>query len=201
MKHIRKLIAIIGGIAVTMVVTTGAHAQMGGGMMGGVGSGGGMMGGFGSGGGNGSGMSGGYGTDPRSDNGYGPGTDGNRRNAPAAPYRQRPETRADRDLGPLDQLDLSRQQLGAINVINDELRDRQSNLDRRIAAEKEKLRELYDAPERDRARIDRQFRRIDQLRREMFESSVNAQDRIETQLSAQQRQRLHRIAPNWNVGG
>ena len=202
MKHTRKLIAIIGGMTAAMVVTTGAYAQMGGGgMMGGFGSGGGMMGGFGTGGGNGQGMSGGYGTDSRNDNGYGPGTNGGRRDAPPALDANRSGALGDHDLGPLNQLDLSRQQLGAINVINEELRDRHSNLNRRIGAEQEKLRALYDAPERDRAKIDKEYRRIDQLRREMFESSVNAQDRIETQLSAQQRQRLHRIAPNWNVGG
>ena len=96
---------------------------------------------------------------------------------------------------------MSRQQLGAINIISDELRDRQSNVSRRLAAEQEKLRALYDAPERDRTKIDRQFRSIEQLRREMFDSSVDAHDRIEAQLSARQRQRLRQIAPRWNTGG
>src|SRR3990170_6715060 len=59
MKHNRKLIEIIGAMALATVVTTSAFAQMGGGgMMGGFGSGGGMMGGFGSG----SGMMGGFGS-------------------------------------------------------------------------------------------------------------------------------------------
>ena len=202
MKHNRKLIASISTIAVAMVMTTSAFAQMGGGgMMGGFGSGGGMMGGFGSGGGNGWGMSGGYGADPRNDNAYAPATNRARRDAPPAPDANRSEAWGGSDLGPLNQLNLSRQQLGAINIIDEDLRDRQSNVSRRLAAEQAKLRALYDAPERDRSKIDRQFRRIDQLRREMFESSANAQDRIEAQLSAQQRQRLHRIAPRWNLGG
>lgn len=206
MKHYGKLIQIIGAMALATLAATSAYAQMGGGgMMGGLGSGGGMMGGFGSGSGNsngnGQGMFGGYGRDSRNDNGYGPGTNSGRRDAPLAPDANRSEASGDRGLGPLDQLDLSRQQLGAVRVINDELRDRQSNLSRRLAAEQEKLRALYDAPERDRSKIEKEYRRIDQLRREMFESSVNAQDRIEAQLSVQQRQRLHRIAPRWNAGG
>ena len=101
----------------------------------------------------------------------------------------------------LNQLDLSRRQLGAISIIREELRDRQSNAGRRLQAEQEKLRELYDYPERDQSKIDAQFLRIEQLRREMFESSVNAHDRIAAQLNAQQRQRLQRIAPRWHSGG
>jgi len=194
----------MGALAFAIVATPGAYAQMGGGgMMGGFGGGGGMMGGFGSGGGNGGGMMGGYGSGSGAGNGngYGPGSYGGRREAPAAPNRERPQARAGHDLSPLDQLDLSRQQRGAIDVINAELRDRQSNLDRRLGVEQEKLRALYDAPARDRSKIDKEFRRIDQLRREKFQTTVDARDRIEAQLSAQQRQQLHRIAPRWNAGG
>ncbi|HUX26219.1 MAG TPA: Spy/CpxP family protein refolding chaperone [Burkholderiales bacterium] len=202
MGHYRKLIQIGGTIALATALTTSAFGQMGGGgMMGGFGSGGGMMGGFGALGGNGAGTMGGYAAGSRNGNGYGPGTNDVRRDAPVAPEANRTETFRDHDLGPLDQLNLSRQQLGAIDIINDELRDRRSNLSRRLAAEEKKLRGLYDAPERDRTKIDRQFRRIDQLRREMFEASIDAHDRIEAQLSASQRQRLHRIAPRWNAGG
>src|SRR3990167_7322401 len=59
MKHNRKLIEIIGAMALATVVTTSAFAQMGGG---------GMMGGFGAGGGYGTGMMGGYGTGSRNKN-------------------------------------------------------------------------------------------------------------------------------------
>lgn len=202
MKRLRRSLEIAGAMALAALLTTSAYAQMGGGgMMGGPGSGGGMMGGSGLGTGNGQGMFGGYGRDSRNDDGYGPGTNGGRRDASLAPDANRSEALGDRDLGPLNQLDLSRQQLGAINVINEELRDRQSNLSRRLAAEQEKLHALYDAPERDRSKIEKEYRHIEQLRREMFESSVNAQDRIEAQLSAPQRRRLHRIAPRWNLGG
>ena len=192
MKHNRKLIEIIGAMALATVVTTSAFAQMGGG---------GMMGGFGSGGGNGTGMMGGYGTGSRNDNDSGRGANLGRRDAPVAPDANGSAPSDGVDLRPLNQLDLSRQQLGAINIISDELRDRQSNVSRRLAAEQEKLRALYDAPERDRTKIDRQFRSIEQLRREMFDSSVDAHDRIEAQLSARQRQRLRQIAPRWNTGG
>jgi len=202
MKPNTKLVQISATIALATALTTSAFGQMGGGgMMGGFGSGGGMMGGVGAPGGNGAGTMGGYAAGSRNGNGYRPGTNDVRRDAPVAPEANRTGTFRDHDLGPLDQLDLSRQQLGAIDIINEDLRDRQSNLSRRLAAEHEKLRELYDAPERDRTKIDRQFRRIDQLRREMFESSVDAHDRIEAQLSESQRQRLQRIAPHWDAGG
>ena len=192
MKHNRKLIEIIGAMALATVVTTSAFAQMGGG---------GMMGGFGAGGGNGTGMMGGYGTGSRNDSDSGRGANRGRRDAPVAADANGSALSEDVDLVPLNQLDLSRQQLGAINIIREELRDRQSNVNRRLAVEQEKLRTLYDSPERDQAKIDRQFHRIEKLRREMFESSVNAHDRIAAQLNEKQQQRLHRIAPRWNAGG
>ena len=207
-RRFHRSVAVIGALALALVASSGAYAQMGGGMMGGFGSGGGMMGGFGGSGGimggpdsangNGRGMQGGYG--PDAGRGYEPGSRGDRGEAPNAPDRERANAPAGRGLGPFDELGLSRQQRGAVSVINDELRDRQSNLDRRIVAEQEKLRALYDAPVRDRSKIDEQFRRIDQLRRERFESTVDAHERIEAQLSGQQRERLHRIAPRWNAG-
>jgi len=202
MKHNRKLIAIIGAMAIIAGVTTSAFAQMGGGgMMGGIGGGGGMMGGIGGGGGHGTGMMGGNGMGSRNDNGYGPGTNGLRRDAPLAPDAIRSEPSDDLDLEALDQLDLNRQQLGEIRIIREELRDRQSNTRRRLKAEQEKLRKLYDAPKRDKSKIETQFSRIEKLRREMFESTVYAHDRIVAQLNAQQQQRLRRIAPRWNAGG
>jgi len=202
MKANGKLIAIIGALALATVVTTSAFAQMGGGgMMGGGMMGGGLFGGLGSGGGNAAGMMGGNASNSRDDNGYGPGTYGARRDAPPAPYARGSEPSDGLDLGPLNQLDLNRQQLGEISIIRDELRDRQSNAGRRLKIEQEKLRDLYDSPKRDQSKIDSQFQRIERLRREMFESSVNAQDRIAAQLNAQQRQRLQRIAPRWNAGG
>lgn len=203
MKPDRKLIQIIGAIALASLVTSGAYAQMGGGGMMGRG---GMMGGFGAGRDNGPGTMGRDGMGSRDDNGYGPGgyglgTNGAPRNAQLAPDANGPALSGDLDLGPLYQLDLSRRQLGEIGIISEELKDRQSNARRRLKAEQEVLRELYDSPKRDQAKIDAQFRRIEQLRREMFESSVNAHDRIAAQLNAQQRQRLQRIAPHWSAGG
>jgi Spy/CpxP family protein refolding chaperone len=195
-RHLGKHVTIAAALALALIATSSAHAQMGGGMMGGFGSGVGMMGSFGSGGGTGSGMPGGYG--PGAGSGYGPGAYGAQR-APQADGQWR--TSRDFDLGPLDRLDLNKRQLEAINVINDDLRDRRSNLDRRLAAEQRKLRALYDAPVRDRSMIDREFRRMDQLRREKFQSTVDARDRIEAQLNAQQRERLRRIAPDWSPRG
>jgi len=200
-RTIGLTITFVALVALGVPLATYAMGGMGGGMMGGFGGSGGMMGGYGSGGGSGGGMMGGYGPGAGNGNGYGPRSYGEQREAPAAPNREREKSPTRRDLGPLDQLDLSRAQRAAINVINGELRDRQSNLDRRLGLEQEKLRALYDAPVRDQSKIDGEFRRIDQLRREKFESTVGARDRIEAQLSAQQKQRLHRIAPRWNAGG
>ncbi|MBE0625791.1 MAG: hypothetical protein IH606_13370 [Burkholderiales bacterium] len=137
MKLDRKLIQITGAIALASLATTGAYAQMGGGGM--MGSGG-MMGGFGAGGGNGPGTMGGNGMDSRDDNSYGPGTDGARRYAPLFPNANGPEHSDELDLGPLNQLDLSRRQLGEINIVREELKDRQSNARRRLRAEQEALR-------------------------------------------------------------
>ncbi|MBI4292021.1 MAG: Spy/CpxP family protein refolding chaperone [Betaproteobacteria bacterium] len=186
----RELIEVLGTMAFAALVSSSAFAQMGGG---------GMMGGFG-GGMMGRGMMGGYGTGSGNANRYDPGTDAGRRNAAPAPEANRREGSIDSRSNPLDELELSNKQLGAIEIIRAELNDRQANLRRRLDAEQEKLRPLYDAPKRDRSKIDAQFRRIEELRREMFESSIEANERIEAQLTAEQRQRLHRIAPRWVVG-
>jgi hypothetical protein len=53
---------------------------------------------------------------------------------------------------------------------------------------------------RDLSKIETQFHRIERLRRELLESSVDAHGRIAAQLNAQQGQRLRRIAPRWNAG-
>ncbi|MBI2959733.1 MAG: Spy/CpxP family protein refolding chaperone [Betaproteobacteria bacterium] len=188
----RKLIEVIGTMAFAALVSSSAFAQMGGG---------GMMGGFG-GGMMGRGMMGGYGMGPGDGYRYGPDARADRGDAAATPRAdRRRETSIEAEPDPIDQLELSNKQLGAINGIRAGLKDRQSNLNRRLELEQEKLRKLYDAPQRDRPRIDAQFRRIEELRREMFESSIDANERIEAQLSAEQRQRLHRIAPRWKVSG
>jgi len=184
MKCSRKRIHIVGAMALATVITTSAFAQMGGG---------GMMGG--------DGRMGRNGLDSRNENVYRPDTNGVQRDAPHAPDANRSEPSDELDLGPLDQLNMNRQQFGEITIIREEFRDHQSNARRRLKVEQARLRELYDSPKRHQAIIDSQFRHIERLRREIFESSVNARDRIAAQLTAQQQQRLHRIAPRWNAGG
>jgi len=192
-----KLIRVVGAMALAILLTPGALAQMGGGMMGGSGGGGGMMGHSGPGSEIWKGIMSGAGSRDESAQER----NDTQRDTDAVSGRGRSGSAASGDTDPLERLDLSRRQRGAIYVISEEFRDRQSNLERRLAAEERTLRALYDEPERNRANIDRQFQRIDQLRREMFEASVAAHDRVEAQLTARQRQRLRRIAPRWNVGG
>ncbi len=63
--------------------------------------------------------------------------------------------------------------------------------------EQAKLNQLYYSGQRDPAVIGKQYQRIQDLQRQMMESSIAAQNRIEAVLTPEQRQTLRGYGRGW----
>ena len=99
--------------------------------------------------------------------------------------------------GPGAALNLNEQQQKQITQIQDELRKKHWNLMGKMNDERVKLRDLYTSGKRDPAAIGQQQQRIDDLRRQMVESSVEAQNRMEAVLTPEQKQQLRGYGQGW----
>ena len=150
--------------------------QYGPGWMGGYGMGPGMMGGYG-GYGPGPGMMGGYGG-----YGMGPGMMGGWGGYGMGPGMMGPYWGSG--------LDLSEDQQTRINKIQDETRTAHWALMNEMQNQQARLRDLYQAPKRDDAAIDRAYKEFGKLQQKMYESSVEAQKRMEAVLTKEQHERL-----------
>lgn len=132
----------------------------------------GMMGGYGPGYGMGPGMMGGYGP------GYGMGSGmmgwGN--------YRD---------------LNLNDDQKSRITQIRKEMRARQWPLMGEMMDARDKLQDLYDADKQDAATIDKQYKVVEELRRQMVDNAVDAHNRINNILTKEQREKSR----EWGSGG
>lgn len=166
MSTIRKVAAVVMMAGMAMPGLAMADPPRGG-MMGGYGSmGPGMMGGqygpgmMGSG--HGQGMMG-----PGMMGGYGPGMMGAQ--------------------GGLFGIELDDKQRRSVNAIQDELRRKRWELMGRTMDEQSGLRDLYEAEKRDPKAIGAAYQRIFDLRRQMIEATVAAHNRIEEQLTPEQR--------------
>ena len=143
----------------------GGPGMMGGG---GYGMGPGMMGGYGS--------YGGYGMGPS----MGPGMMGG--------YGMGPGMM----MGPYwgSGLDLSAEQQARINRIQDETRKAHWALMGEMMNQQATLRDLNLAPKRDNAAIDRAYKEFGKLQQKMYDSSVEAQKRMEAVLTKEQQEKL-----------
>lgn len=90
---------------------------------------------------------------------------------------------------PLSALDLSEDQQRRVNAIHDEVRKKHWALMGEILDERAKLRDLYSADKRDPTTIGAEYQRIFDLRRQMIEAGISAQNRVEEVLSPEQRQK------------
>jgi len=127
----------------------------------------GMMGGYGTGYGMGSGMMGGYG----SGYGMGPGMMG---------------------LGNYRALNLSADQKSKIAPIHKETRAKQWATMGKMMDAQERLQELYDVDKQDAEAINKQYKVIEDLRRQMVDTSVEAHNRINSILTKEQREQLEK---------
>ncbi len=182
-RHIKRfaayvLAALLAGTAPSLFAAQPKNAPQGGygwgpGMMGGYGGGygmgPGMMGGYGGGCGMGPGMMGGYGT--------GPGMMG--------PYWG-------------SGIDLTEEQQAKINQIQDETRKTHWGLMSAMMDQQARLRDLYAAPKRDQAAIDQAYKTFGSLQQQMYNTSVDAQKRMEAVLTPEQQEKLRTY---WRRGG
>jgi Spy/CpxP family protein refolding chaperone len=164
----------------------GGGYGMGPGMMGGYGGGygmgPGMMGGYGGGYGMGPGMMGGYG----SGYGMGPGMMGGGYGGMGG-YGMGPGMMGGWAPG---YLDLTEEQQAKVAKIQDETRKKHWELAGKINDEQARLRELYAAPKTDEAAISKTYKNIGQLQQQMYESSVDAQKRMDAILTPDQREKM-----------
>jgi Spy/CpxP family protein refolding chaperone len=143
----------------------------------------GMMGGYGPGYGMGPGMMGGYGPGYGGMmGGYGPG------------YGMGPGMRG---WGNYRDLNLSAEQESKITQIRQEMRVKQWPLMGQMMDAQDRLQELYDADKQDSAAIDKQYKVVDVLRRQMVDNAVDAHNRINNILTKEQREKSR----EWNRGG
>ncbi|MDT3736970.1 MAG: Spy/CpxP family protein refolding chaperone [Denitratisoma sp.] len=89
--------------------------------------------------------------------------------------------------GGLFGIELDDKQRKSVNAIQDELRRKRWELMGRTMDEQSRLRDLYDAEKRDPKAIGAAYQRIFDLRRQMIEATVAAHNRIEEQLTPEQR--------------
>lgn len=92
------------------------------------------------------------------------------------------------DLGAL--LNLNAEQNKKVTQIQDELRKKHWELMGKMGDESAKLRDLYNADQRDPSAIGQEAQRIFDLKRQMMESAVDAQNRIEAVLTPEQKSQM-----------
>ncbi|HEU0188032.1 MAG TPA: Spy/CpxP family protein refolding chaperone [Gallionellaceae bacterium] len=93
--------------------------------------------------------------------------------------------------GDYRELGLSSDQQGKITQIRKAVRAKHWALMDDMMDAQDRLQELYDADKQDAAAINRQYKVIDDLRRQMVENSVDANNRINAILTKEQREKLH----------
>lgn len=99
--------------------------------------------------------------------------------------------------GPLSHLNLNDDQRKKILKIQDDLRRQHHETKGKIMDEQVKLRDLHFADKRDRNAIVAQYRKLGELRGQMVESSLDAQDKIEAVLTKEQKDQLRSHHPMW----
>jgi Spy/CpxP family protein refolding chaperone len=141
----------------------------------------GMMGGYGGGPGYGPGMMGGYGGGPgwgygpRGGQGFGPGGGG----------------------GPLALLNLTDEQREKVLKIQEENRSKNWDLMGKMRSEQFKLRQMAYGDRLDANAIADQQKKVDELRRQMLKSRIEARNQIAAVLTKEQQQQFRQLGPWW----
>lgn len=138
----------------------------------------GMMGGYGPGYGMGPGMMGGYGMGPGMMGGYGPGYGMGMMGGRGWDYPD---------------LNLNADQKAKITDIRKNMRTRQWALMGEMMDAQDKLQDLYDADKQDAAAINKQYKVIEDLRRQMVDNAVDAHNRIDAILTKEQREKFRNL--------
>ena len=88
------------------------------------------------------------------------------------------------------ELNLSAEQKSKITQIRQEMRTKQWALMGEMMDAQDSLQDLYDVDKQDAAAINKQYKEIEDLRRQMVDNSVDAHNRINSILTKEQRERL-----------
>jgi Spy/CpxP family protein refolding chaperone len=92
----------------------------------------------------------------------------------------------------LPDLNLTGDQRTKINRIVDETRKTHWSMMGELMDQQARLRDLYGAPKQDSAAIDEAYKKIGTLRQQMYDSSVDAHKRMESVLTKEQQDTLHK---------
>jgi len=93
-------------------------------------------------------------------------------------------------MGPIWMLDLTAKQQTQIDKIHNDLRKQHWGVKRKMMDERNKLHELYGAEQRDAKKIGKVYGALFNLQRQMIETKIDAHNRMETVLTAEQREQL-----------
>ena len=99
--------------------------------------------------------------------------------------------------GMLYQLNLSPDQWNKVNAIHEDLAKKNWDLAAKTRDEAFKLRNLTVAEKRDRAAITSQYKKIQELRLQSFQTRLDARDKIDAVLTKEQKEQIRRFAPWW----
>jgi Spy/CpxP family protein refolding chaperone len=99
--------------------------------------------------------------------------------------------------GGLAALNLSAEQSDKIAAIQEENRSKNWNTMGQMRSEQFKLRQMYYADKVDPAAVSEQQKKVDDLRRQMLKSHVEARNQIAAVLTPEQRKQFRQLGPWW----
>jgi Spy/CpxP family protein refolding chaperone len=99
--------------------------------------------------------------------------------------------------GMLQQLNLSPDQWNKINAIHEDLAKKQWDLTGKTREEAYKLRNLLASEKRDRNAITGQYKKLQELRLQVFQGRLDTHEKINATLTKEQQAQLRRFAPWW----
>ena len=94
-------------------------------------------------------------------------------------------------------LDLNEKQREKLGKIQQDIAKKHWELMGKMHDERYKLSALYGAPKRDDAAIEKSFKRMEELRRQMFDSMADARKQMDGVLTPEQKERAWRSGPRW----
>lgn len=97
-------------------------------------------------------------------------------------------------MGLFEALDLTDEQQSKINKIQDETRKLHWTMMGEMMDQQAELRDLYSAPKHDSAAIDKAYKKLGQIQQKMYETSVEAQKRMEANLTKEQQEKLRKYS-------
>ena len=102
-------------------------------------------------------------------------------------------------LGPIGMLDLKDDQVKQISKIQDDLGKKHRDLMQKVWDQQEQLSKLYNAEKRDEGAIKKSYAKLNDLHKEVFESRLDADKRIEALLTKEQKEQLQRGYRRWGM--